>query len=235
MRIAVFGGTFDPFTESHKAIVDELLAGNVADLVLIAPTVVNYHRTGYEPWLTDDERIKVIEGFFDVFYKGRVAVCTDDIDAKRTLATEQLRAEFAANRRYIDTLTGIIGSYGSGNTYLTVIGSDSLERFKTWHRWRDILGMSSLVVVQGRGGKDVESDIAFSQIRIPPQLGFGSATAVREKYRGRSYMEYLVARAPGYGFDANDAIRTIKHSWIDWARQFGGGTKWVVEIGRAHV
>jgi len=230
MRIAIFGGTFDPFTQAHKAIVDMLLARNVADLVLIVPTVVNYHRPGYEPWLTDEERVKVINGFFDVFYKGRVAVCTDDIDAKRSLETERLRDEFAANRRYIDTLSAIVKNYGNGNTYLTVIGSDSLERFKTWHRWRDILAMSSLVVVQGRDGKDVKSDIAFTEIRIPPELSCGSATAVREKYRGRPYMDYIVAPAYGYGFNAIDALASITVSWRSWASQFGGGVRWIVGI-----
>ena len=62
MKIGIFGGTFDPFTEAHAAIVAKLLGatGNrfdkpLVDKVVVAPTIVEYHREGKIPWLADEQ------------------------------------------------------------------------------------------------------------------------------------------------------------------------------------
>ena len=50
-KIAIFGGTFDPFTQAHKAIVKQLVDYVGIDGVVISPTVTNWYRNKDDVWL----------------------------------------------------------------------------------------------------------------------------------------------------------------------------------------
>ena len=65
MKIGIFGGTFDPFTEAHMEIVKSAL--NIVDEVHIIPSVVDYYREDKECWLSHANRANVIEKFINHF------------------------------------------------------------------------------------------------------------------------------------------------------------------------
>ena len=59
-KIGIFGGTFDPFTEAHLAIVKSAIDQKLVDKVHIIPTIVDYHRNSKDRWLSNYDRLDVI-------------------------------------------------------------------------------------------------------------------------------------------------------------------------------
>ena len=64
-KIGIFGGTFDPFTEAHLAIVKAAIDEELVDEVHIIPTIVDYYRNGKERWLPNYKRLYVIGKIID--------------------------------------------------------------------------------------------------------------------------------------------------------------------------
>ena len=78
-KIGIFGGTFDPFTEAHLAIVKAAIDQNLVDEVHIIPTIVDYHRNGKDRWLSNCNRLDVINKIIEhlkgnSIYKNRIFV-----------------------------------------------------------------------------------------------------------------------------------------------------------------
>ncbi len=62
MKLAIFGGTFDPFTKAHEAIVNTVLDEKIADEVIIAPTVTNWYRDKYVGTIAEKSKHIVLAG-----------------------------------------------------------------------------------------------------------------------------------------------------------------------------
>lgn len=190
-KIGIFGGTFDPFTDAHAAIVKEVLKQGLVDDVLVVPTAVNYHRQDREAWLTDEERCKLInrrvaemvtEGF-------SVYAFNDELTVLKGMS-KRLVGLYKTGRRFFHTLCGIIERYGDDYEYYTIVGTDQYRYFKRWFLWEEILMQSSLIVVSGRNGDDInakadEEDVPFyASITIDDKYAEVSATKIRIEYRG---------------------------------------------------
>ena len=199
MKIGIFGGTFDPFTEAHLAIVKAAIDQKLVDEVHIIPTIVDYHRNGKDRWLLNDKRLEVINKIIDhlkgnYIYKNRIFVNQNEYCFARE------NAPYIINkRRYIDTLNQFIydnnccDSDLDDKKYYTIIGTDSYKNFKTWTDWEEILKLSKLIVVNGRDGEDIQLDIPKIDLRIDPKLLSISSTKIREQYKNkdRSVEQYL--------------------------------------------
>lgn len=193
-KIIIFGGTFDPFTEAHYQIVKELHKGydNIQEIV-IAPTITNWYRKDTDKWLSDDERKACIYTAINKLAREDnivdVRLWSNDID-KRENTPAQFRDMFTAHWHFIDTLMDIIQTYDArhiyddqGYDYYFIIGSDQLAFFKNWYRWEDILKLAKMIVINGRNGEVVKSDIPHDDIMIPAEYANVSATAIRNQYK----------------------------------------------------
>lgn len=190
-KIGIFGGTFDPFTDAHSAIVKEVLKQGLVDDVLVVPTAVNYHRQDREAWLTDEERCKLInrrvaemvtEGF-------SVYAFNDELTVLKGMS-KRLVDLYKTGRRFFHTLCGIIERYGDDYEYYTIVGTDQYRNFTRWFLCDEILKQSKLIVVSGRNGDDIDAkevaqDIPFyASITIDDKYAKMSATKIRIEYRG---------------------------------------------------
>lgn len=196
-RYALFGGTFDPFTPGHRAIVKALLAKKKWDntrlynKVWIAPTVVNYYRKDKDLWLSDAERCEVIcEMLSDLTYGVDWKLFDKDIRMKSLYVNKDAKKEFAKNRRFLDTLIEFKDTVCQPDDIVdVVIGSDSLQNFKTWYKWEEILEQANLVVVPGRESIDLPvmgfpmKGLTFDIIKIDSKFKDCSATSYRKMYR----------------------------------------------------
>ena len=90
-KIAIFGGTFDPFHVGHKAIVKQLFDYVGVKEVIISPTVTNWYRNKDDVWLTDNQRINVI-------YKA-----TNDLSQVHTIGlnTYDLQLKYSFDKLFI--------------------------------------------------------------------------------------------------------------------------------------
>lgn len=168
MKIAVFGGTFDPFTIAHAEIVKQVASYDDIDKVIILPSIVDYHRTGKKPWLNLDHRLVVINKF--VKYINSPKVIVDDMEYR--LAKQHIRdGEDNSKRRYIDMLKDIRTKYYvPGVKIVTVIGTDSFINFKNWSRYTEILTLSSLIVVDGRENVYLAGDAGKAYVDLINEL-----------------------------------------------------------------
>ncbi len=128
MTIAIFGGTFDPWSSAHQEISERL--AKKYDKVFVVPTNVSYYRSN-EKMYSFDERVELAEKSLR------------NIDNVEILTIER---SVGKDWRYIDTLKEIVKIYGNENQYFTAIGSDSLQKFTTWTKYEDILNLSKLIV-----------------------------------------------------------------------------------------
>lgn len=198
MKIGIFGGTFDPFTKAHAAIVKAAIDQKLVDEVWIVPTVVDYYRNHKTKWLSYEDRITVIKNVInhiqaDYRYKERIHVDTTEIEFAEN------NAPYIVNkRRYIDTLNQFIYNETKYDDdtfppieFYTIIGSDSYKNFKTWADWKEILKLSKLIVVNGRDGEDIQLDIPKIDLRIDPEYAGISSTEIRKQYMFKTYEEYF--------------------------------------------
>lgn len=198
MRIGIFGGTFDPFTKAHMAIVKAAIDKNLVDEVHIVPTVVAYHRQGKERWLDNYTRKYIIDTVVKYLtastkYADRIFICTTEYDFAKNHAPY-----IVGKRRYIDTLNQFIweteNAYSNVSfEYYTIIGTDSYKNFKTWTNWEDILKLSKLIVVNGRDEEDVQLDIPKIDLSIDSSLLTMSSTKIREQFKDKVVEDYIFA------------------------------------------
>ena len=198
-KIGIFGGTFDPFTEAHLAIVKAAIDQKLVDEVHIIPTIVDYHRNGKDRWLSNYDRLDVIRKIID-HLKGNYIYGNRFFINQNEYCFARDNAPYIINkRRYIDTLNQFIYDCNSHYTdfdnveYYTIIGTDSYKNFKTWTDWKEILRLSKLIVVNGRDGEDIQLDIPKIDLRIDPKYLSISSTKIREQYKNkdRSIEHYL--------------------------------------------
>lgn len=188
MKVGIFGGTFDPFTKAHQAIVRRVLESGLVDRVAVVPSVVDYYRDKSDRWLSGEDRVQVIDRMLArEIADGKAAVELNELVKINVLCMSTQRESFAASRRFIHTLMDLLeGEYKDNELYL-IVGTDQYEKFRTWFCWEEILKHVKLIVVDGRGGKFVTDTTVpvHAFVSISPELANVSATAVRRAYKGR--------------------------------------------------
>lgn len=154
MKIGIFGGTFDPFTLGHAAVVKKAFKQLQLDKVIIVPTTVNYYRSDKRYLFTFDEKVRIIQDF----------VCGID----KPVEIDTIEKDKDGSWRTIDLVQYFSNKYPIDELYL-IIGEDSYKEFKTWTRWNDILHYVTLAVANR--GKNVDSKLQESVPAISINMG----------------------------------------------------------------
>ncbi len=196
-KYVVFGGTFDPFTLAHKDIVTKLYKDFGAYKVIIAPSFVNWYRKDKEPWMDWWQKQKTVEnmlnhgdfgkdfGYYDYWFW--------DGDFRRSLCCKSDAAKVEFEKRgFIDTLLDIKAHFWANldddQEWYFCIGSDQLAFFKNWKMWEEVLKQAQMIVINGRSGKFVKSDIPHIELQIDDQYQDTSASEIREQYKAEGKM-----------------------------------------------
>lgn len=168
-RIGIFGGTFDPFTCGHAAVVVNAFKQCDLDRIIIVPTTVNYYRSDKRYLFTFDEKVEIINDFITgVDYPVSVDTVEKDKDG---------------SWRTIDLIQYFKEKFKGDDLYL-IIGEDSYKEFKTWTRWEDILKEVTLAVANRASGHEYgnwRSDVPAVAINMGNEFEDCSATNTRNK------------------------------------------------------
>jgi nicotinate-nucleotide adenylyltransferase len=161
LKLAIFGGTFDPIHDGHLALAREAAARFHLDRVLFVPAAHPPHKAGvtHAPYT---DRVRMAE-----------LACNGEA------RFEVSRLEEDTARSYsIDTIEKLRARLAPGDELYFLIGADAFAEIRTWHRWRDVARGVRFLVVSRPGHlyqsppgvefdriDDIEVPVSSSEIR----------------------------------------------------------------------
>jgi len=143
LRLAIFGGTFDPIHKAHLAIARRAAERFDLARVLFVPAAHPPHKAGvtHAP------------------YEHRVRMAELACRARPRFAVSRL--EEGAGRSYsIDTIERVRVQMAPDDELFFLIGADAFAEIRTWHRWKDVARAVCFLVVS-RPGQSYE---------VPPEV-----------------------------------------------------------------
>lgn len=179
MRIAIYGGSFNPMHRGHEQIVEYILKNLNMDKIIIVPVGIPSHRENNLE--QSDTRLKICREIF----KDNSKIEVSDIEIK------------SDGKSYTyDTLIKLIEVYGKNNEFFEIIGEDSLKNFKTWKNYKELLKICKLVVFRRNDDEDKEIDKEFLKnpniIILKNEYYNYSSTEIREKVKNGEDISNLV-------------------------------------------
>jgi len=182
LRLAIFGGTFDPIHQAHLAIAREAADTCRLDRVLLVPAANPPHKTTVT----------------STPYEHRVRMA--GIACRGLAHVEVSRLEEGAERSYsIDTIERVRARIAPDDELFFVIGADAFADIRTWHRWQDVIRAVSFVVVSRPGAVyDVPPEARVERLdRL--ELAISSSEIRRELAAGKrppevpaAVMDYII-------------------------------------------
>jgi nicotinate-nucleotide adenylyltransferase len=184
VKLAIFGGTFDPIHEAHLAIAREAADRFQLDRVLFVPAAHPPHKSGvtHAPY---EDRVRMVE-----------LACASDS------RFEVSRLEEHTERSYsIDTIEKVRAILASDDELYFLIGADAFAEVRSWHRWLDVARSVRFLVVSRPGHLyDVPVEARCDRIdRV--ELPVSSSDIRRELAAGQApdglpvgVLEYAVSR-----------------------------------------
>jgi nicotinate-nucleotide adenylyltransferase len=148
MRIALFGGTFDPIHNAHLAVAREAADGFRLDRVLFVPAAHPPHKQhgAHAPF---EDRVRMAE----LATAGDPRFCVS-------------RLEQGAGRSYsIDTIERVRATLSPDDQLFFIIGADAFAEIQTWRRWRDVAAaVRFLVVSRPNSQYDPPAEVHFERL-----------------------------------------------------------------------
>ena len=144
MRIAIYGGSFNPMHIGHEKIVDYVLNNLNMDKIIIIPVGIPSHRENNLE--QSDTRLKICKEIF----KGNKKIEVSDIEI-----------ESEGKSYTYDTLLKLMVLYGENNEFFEIIGEDSLKSLKTWKNYEELLKICKFIVFRRKDDKNIQIDEEF--------------------------------------------------------------------------
>ena len=164
MRIAIFGGSFDPIHIAHVAIVKEVLKKLDIEKVIVVPTYLNPFKSSF--YLNPKTRFKLLKKVFKEFEK--VEICDYEINQEKTSYS-------------IDTVNYLKNLYNPSKIYL-IIGEDNLETLDKWYEIDKLKELVEFVVATRKSFEskkakefknlDIDINISSSLLRDKVNLNY---------------------------------------------------------------
>ena len=129
--IALFGGTFDPVHYGHLGLARAAFAQLELQKILVLPAGNPYQKGGL-PLASADHRRNMLT----LAFQGESQILVDERELWRIGATYTF-----------DTLVELRTEIGVDASLVWLIGSDAFSRLDTWHRWRELFGLTHFAVI----------------------------------------------------------------------------------------
>lgn len=182
MKIAIFGGAFDPPHVGHQAIAAYLLDAGISDQVWWTPT-------GQHPF---DKSMSAA--------KHRRAMIELLIEAHPNQKLCPWELEQAETSYTIDTITYLKTEYPE-HQFQLVIGSDNVVVFEKWHSYQEILEEVPVLVYPREGFPFQEHSEQFEFLTQAPVV-IASSTQVRQQFQaGLSSSDLVDPRVAEYSVE----------------------------------
>ena len=147
MKIAIFGGSFDPPHIGHELIVQKALEILDIDKLLVVPTYLSPFKEHF------CAPAKLRQAWLEKLFHGlpKVEILSYECDQKRQVPT-------------IETLLHVKKLYPSSKLYL-LLGSDSYDSLPSWHQYEHLISLVECVVAT-RNGEKLPKDLKKLSINV---------------------------------------------------------------------
>ncbi|MGD9624548.1 MAG: nicotinate (nicotinamide) nucleotide adenylyltransferase [Arcobacter sp.] len=139
MRIAIFGGSFDPIHIAHVAIVETALKQLDIDKLIIVPTYLNPFKNSF--YFEPQTRFELLKKVFHKFEK--VEISDYEINQEKVCYS-------------FDTVSYLKNLYQTSKIYF-ILGEDNLESLNKWYKIEDLKKITEFVVVTRKGFESNEA------------------------------------------------------------------------------
>jgi nicotinate-nucleotide adenylyltransferase len=179
MRIAFFGGSFDPPHLGHVAVAEAAAERCALDLVLMAPV-------GQQPLKRDTKPSSFADrmAMVRLACEGHPRLETSDVDGPDASSgphgTQAHSSDYKPNYTY-DTLVRLRGKLGAGDQLFCLLGADSFATLRQWHRAAELPFLCDFIVA-GRPG--------FALDRLSESLPAGITS--EELHAGERTVEWVL-------------------------------------------
>ena len=195
MKIAVFGGTFNPVHNGHTNAAKVVMEKGLADKMIVIPDRIPPHKQA-ENLASGKDRLNMCRlAFLDI--KG---VEFSDWELKQTGKSYSVK-----------TLRHFHQIFPEDRLYF-LMGSDMLLSFRSWYKWEEILTLSGIICL-ARNEEDINRLEPFAEqlrreggeviiVNVPPMEI--SSTQIRENLKKNcNYTCYLQKNVVQYIVDNN--------------------------------
>ena len=178
MRLALFGGAFDPIHSAHIQVGREAARRFNLDRVLFIPTANPPHKSIPTPY---EDRYRMVE----LALEGEPCL-------------EPSRLEAGTGHSYsIDTIERARDSLKPEDQLFFLIGADAFADVRTWVRWRDVIRSLEFIVVS-RPGHDYKIPDGAIVHRLDNLDLPVSSTSLRDRLRRGERPAELPGRVLAY-------------------------------------
>jgi nicotinate-nucleotide adenylyltransferase len=134
VKLAIFGGTFDPIHQAHLDIAREAADRFQIDRVLFVPAARPPHK--HDVTHADyEDRVRMAE----------IACAVDPRFRVSRLEQDTIRSYS------IDTIEKVRAGLGPTDQLYFLIGADAFAEIRSWHRWKDVARSVHFLVVSRPG------------------------------------------------------------------------------------
>jgi nicotinate-nucleotide adenylyltransferase len=179
-KIGLYGGTFDPIHFGHINLAINVAEAHKLDEVLFCPAAISPHKQDKPPSVSLEHRIKMAQ------------LGIEGIKNFRVIDYEACRPGPSYTIDTIEELNSLSSSH-----YYLIIGDDMIQDFPRWHRYKDILKMSTLLVgsrypqlLPPVNDPILSTAIHSGTTKIP--IMEISSTEIRSRLKKRLYIGHLV-------------------------------------------
>jgi len=148
LKLAIFGGTFDPVHHGHLALARAAADRFQLDRVLFVPAARPPHKAGvtHAPYA---DRVRMAE-----------LACQGDPRFAVSRLEENTRRSYS-----IDTINKVRATLSPNDRLYFLIGADAFAEIRTWYRWRDVArGVRFLVVSRPGHVYEAPPEVEFDRI-----------------------------------------------------------------------
>ncbi|MBI2058968.1 MAG: nicotinate (nicotinamide) nucleotide adenylyltransferase [Nitrospirae bacterium] len=189
LRIAVFGGTFDPVHFGHLRSIQEVQDRMRFDKVFIIPNRRPPHKSDRHP-APFNHRLSMLR-----LALGRNAVIqVSDIEGRR-----------GGPSFTVETLRQLQASRVGARLFL-ILGVDSFAEIGTWKRFREVLDDCDIVVME-RPGRKERKGASWIPLEVRRLYGYDAAKGV---YRNKANKTLALVRVTPFDVSASAVRQAVK-------------------------